>query len=227
MSSDREVISEFRSRLSKAKARHLELISAVCNKPSKAALETFLVEQFVVSLAVEWEAFIHDLLVTYALMSPLTTMRGLSGRIISSIKDKFGEAAVKAVRLSFPKNITRQGITRLMDSKGWNLSAENASALSGLANKWLVARYAKKFSLNADDSQFLSYLIAIRNYLSHRSQGSLSILRDMVRQMTAPQNAAFVGRFKSVGAHLRSPDNNGRTRAVQISERLDSLAGKL
>ena len=64
---------------------------AVHNKRNQAALETMLVEQFVMLSVVQWESFINDLIIAYVLMRPNTALKSLRRRIEQSIERKFGE----------------------------------------------------------------------------------------------------------------------------------------
>lgn len=217
----------FDERASRALHNHQELVMAVHNKRNQSALESLLAEQLVMSMAVAWEAFITDLLVTYVSMNPDPSIVALKTKILRSTSERFGPDAAKAVRFSFPKSITKARAAGLTDPKGWNISVNSAESLSKRANELLAAQHAKKFSLNADDSQLFDLTICIRNYLGHRSTSSRKTLKSAIAAITGDANSFLVGRFNDAGTYLKKKDSSGDTRAVFLVRQLIQIAHKL
>ena len=122
--------------------------------------------------------------------------------------------------------MTKARATALVDPKGWNISLSSAGALSSRANELLIAQHAKKFSLNADDSDFINFTTLIRNYLSHRSDSSRQELKDAIDDAKGT-NAFLKDGFTNISVYLKSKDSNGDTRAILIIRRLIQIADQL
>src|SRR5262245_34802645 len=112
---------------------------AVHNKVNQAALETTLVEQFVMLSAVQWESFLNDLIIAYVMMRPQAAIKNLETRINQSVEGKFGERAAGCTIFKVPKPFTRPKIVGLLDPKDWNITVASAKELSAKANDLLVA----------------------------------------------------------------------------------------
>lgn len=200
---------------------------AVHNKKNELTLRTMLVEQFVMSSVVLWESFLNDLFLAYALEQPETALGSLRKRITQSIDGKFGQHAASCFQFSVKKPLTKQRLIALLDPKNWNITVTSAQELASKANDLLHARFAKTFSLTKTDGQFFDYVIALRNFLSHRSKGSRAILNEAVARLTEPENHVFKGSTKNIGGYLKTTGPNAETRAIALAARLVSFASKL
>lgn len=227
MKASEQVKSNFKERLSKATECHRELMLAVHNKLNQAALETMLVEQFATLSAIQWESFLNDLIIAYAMMSPKTALKGLEGRIERSVQDKFGERAARCVTFAVKQPFTLVKISKLLDPKDYNITVKSANELTSKANDILAAKFAKMFSLNKSDAQFVDYEVALRNFLSHRSDGSRNILKISIQALTEAQNLPLRASIKNIGTYLKTRDAAGNTRAVIFAERLVEISQKL
>lgn len=227
MSEDRKIVLKFKSQASRAVQNYTELVLAVHNKRNEASLEALLAEQLVMSVAVGWESFLTDLLLTYAMLDSKKSMDSLQYRILNSIKDRYGSDAAKSIRFSIGKTLSKIRMAGLLDARGWNLSVKNAESLSQRANDLLAAQFAKKFTLVAEDMVFLDFLIALRNYLAHRSSASRTALKDTAARLEGGSNAALQGVLTNIGPYLRRKGSDGKTRAVVIVTRLIEIAEKL
>jgi hypothetical protein len=225
--SSQQVIDKFKRRLLKSLAGHQELMIATYNSRNQAALETMLVEQFVMSSAVLWEAFLNDLIITYVVMSPDVYLKSLKSRIGVSVEDKFGGEASKYVKFSMPKSLTRSKAVGLIDPKKFNVTVSNTQTLISRVNNLLAAKYAKRFSFNAEDSAFINYAICMRNYLGHRSESARESLKESVSELTGDDKARFGGRIKEIGPYLKGKTATNDTRAIAIARRLIQIADKL
>jgi hypothetical protein len=224
--SDR-VKSNFDERLSKATECHRELMLAVHNKLNQAALETMLVEQFAILAAIQWESFLNDLIIAYAMMSPKTALKGLEERIEKSVQDKFGERAAKCVTFAVKQPFTLVKISKLLDPKDYNITFKSASELTSKANDILTAKFAKRFSLDKTAAQFVDFEVALRNFLSHRSDSSRNILKNSIDALSEAQNLSLKASIRNMGTYLKAKDANGKTRAVIFAERLVEISKKL
>jgi hypothetical protein len=227
MSEDRTVISKFKYRASRAVKDHAELLLAVHNKRNERSLQSLLAEQLVMSVAVVWEGFLTDLLITYAALDSRKASDSLRERILKSARERFGNEAAKTIRFALPKKLSKARIAALFDPKGWNFSFSTADLLSQRANELLVAQYAKKFTLDAEDMMFLQFLVTMRNYLGHRSPSSRDVLTEVIAKLGAGRNTPFHGVFTDVGSYLKKKDTVGNTRAVLIVNRLIEIADKV
>lgn len=197
------------------------------NKVNQAALETMLVEQFVMLSAVQWESFLNDLIVAYVMMRPQAALNNLESRIEKSVESKFGEHAANCTTFKVQRPFSRQKIVGLLDPKNWNITVTSAQELTMKANDLLVAEFAKKFSLNKNDAEFIDFAVAVRNFLSHRSEASRMELKNSVTALTEPANAMFNGQIRDVGTYLKTKDGAGTTRAVSFASRLIAISAAL
>jgi hypothetical protein len=135
----------------------------------------------------------------------------------------------KWVVIRVPASLSRDQIELMVDPEGWNITAESAEALANRTNQLLSAGHAIKFSLPDVDRKFFDLVIAIRNYLSHRSTGSLSIMKRRIKELHAvdagsPLNSSVT----TVGAYLKAcPTGTIDNRAKLIGQKLSALAGRL
>ena len=162
-----------------------------------------LSEQTVMSLAVYWESFLHDLMIAHILRRPKPYLTDYQDRIHKIVLDKHPGAS-RWVTVGFPDTPTLVQLERLLDPKGWNIVAGSAGLLSKLANRLLDASDARKFSLNADDAAFFDYLVAMRNFLGHRSGGARkTLLQAMGAIKQNSGNADLHGPAQQVGTYLK------------------------
>lgn len=220
-------IGRFEKRIDQTLDYYSELLLAVTGKRRQAALETMLAEQSAMIMAVSWEAFIHDLLIAYVGTNPSVFKQDLQVRVSRTVQDKYGDA-VRWVKFRVPKTPSRSQLIGVIDPRGWNITANSAEDLSKRANQLLPAADAKKFSLDADDGAFVDFLIALRNYLGHRSKASRAEVSRLVKAIQrAGQNGPLAGHLTSVGAFLKDKIAGNDTRSHFIGRRLKQVAQKL
>jgi hypothetical protein len=191
-------------------------------------MERLLAEQCVLSIAVRWEAFIHDLIIAYIEDRPDTCIAFHKGKVTQSVEAKH-KGFSAWVTVTVPNPLTRVQIEAMLDPEGRNVSAESADTLAQKANNLLAAAYARKFSLSAADGRFLDLVIAVRNYLSHRSSGSMTILRKRLTELsTADAASPLNGTVNSVAIYLNArPPGAAHCRAKLIGHNLSAVAAKL
>jgi hypothetical protein len=222
-----QVKTNFKRRLTKAVDCHSDLMLAVHKKLNQAALETMLVEQFAMLSVVQWESFLNEIIIAYAVMRPGAAMKSLKARIEKSIEVKFGGRAAKCINFKVKKPITWERIVGLLDPNDWNITVTSAEKLSSKANEILAAEFAKRFSLDKADSQFIDFAVALRNYLSHRSTGARAELKRTLKGLSEPKNAIFNARLVDPGTYLKTKYVTGKTRAGAFAERLIEVSEKL
>lgn len=228
MSQANKVIRVFRKRMTIALEYHNELMVKVHSNRRQASLEAMLVEDFVLSAAVMWEAFVNDIIVAYVCENPNTYLKNLQQRIEQSLTGKFGNSVAKRVKFVRPSKLDRDQAVKMIDPSGWNITADSAQALSDRANDLLVASHAKKFFLDQEDREFIDFLLCLRNFLSHRSKGSRARLKTAISRLTAGgPNTTIKGSFTTVGAFLKKRVSSGETRATEIARRLMEIVQKL
>jgi hypothetical protein len=198
-------------------------MAAASGSKRRSSLETMLSEQAIMTLAVSWESFLHDVLISYMEHRPKPCLKDHADRIRRSLGERFPGAS-RWVSVTFPDSPTQAQLERLIDPKGRNISATSASTLRDLANRLLAAPYARKFSLNADDSAFIDYLVAVRNFLGHRSNGARERVREAIRALgTNAANAELTGQTRRLGVYLKQPTASG-TRVNSIGARVLAIA---
>jgi hypothetical protein len=221
------VVQRFQRRIADVLRDFDELFLAVHQKQRQASLETMVAEQSALLIAVLWETFVNDLLVAYIVQDPQSCLENFESRFRQSITEKFAGAS-RWVSLEFPSVLSQTQAERIVDPKGWNLAAASAQGLSELANRHLNAVNGRKFSLEADDRDLIDYLVALRNYLSHRSAGSRLKFIDALRALKAGgSNDRLIGSAQNVGMHLKQRIAAGGTRLNVIGHRTVDISGKL
>jgi hypothetical protein len=201
--SPKTVARRFQKRVTDVLRDTDELLLAVHAKHRQASLETMIAEQSVMLTTVLWETFISDLVISYVLTNPRPCFDNYEGRFRQSLVEKFAGIS-RWVSLDFPAIVNPAQAEKLLDPKGWNVTAGSAQKLSDLANRHLTAANARKFSLQADDRDFVDYLVSLRNYLSHRSPGSRTMFLNSVAALAAGgANGALKGQVQNVGTYLK------------------------
>lgn len=222
----RHVVARFQRRTRDLLRDFDELILAVHDKRRQASLEIMLAEQTVMSLAVYWEAFLNDIIIRYVVLRPESCLEDARKRYRQSLGDKFA-GMERWVSISFPKVISQNTAEKLIDPRGLNVVATSAQALSEVANRYLSAVDARKFSLAAEDREFVDYFVALRNYLGHRSTASRASFLAAVRPIGAHgTNAALAFRGGQVGVYLKERVG-GVTRVNMIGRHVLGIAGNL
>lgn len=221
-----QVVKTFQKRLDDGIRHHGALLHAVHEHKRQAALESLLAEQFAFTTTVLWEVFLSNLLKAYVADDPSTFFGDLQARLHESVKSKFGAVAAKHTALSPPPAIPPHRIADWLDPKEWNISVTSATKLATKANQLLPATAAKRFTLSADDAALFDYVIALRNYLAHRSDGSRSEFKASAASL-AGANADFSGAVAKIDLYLKARVAGGQTRAVALAQRLRLLANTL
>jgi hypothetical protein len=221
------VSARFQKRITDLLRDFDELILAVHQKHRQASLEAMIAEQTVMSTAVLWETFINDLIIAYVVQEPRSCLADSQNRLRQSVNDKFGGIS-RWVTVDLPVKINQAQAERLLDPKGWNIGATSAQALSELANRHLHGVHAKRFSLGADDRDFVDYLVSLRNYLSHRSSASRVQFGRRVQALAAGgPNERLVGATRHISSYLRERLAAGGTRVNIVGRRTVEIAARL
>jgi len=218
-----KVSSKFVKRLQTSIDYHRELLLAVHLKKHQAGLETMLTEQFVFYIVVVWEVFLHDLLLSYLVMSPELFSKNLKERINQSVRESYGFGASQMVRFNGPKELSIPKAASLADPKGFNITVASSDHLTKRANELLTAKYARLFTLNTEDAQFVDFIISMRNYLAHRSRSARTQLKKTTQQLSG-KNSGLRGSVSNIGIYLKTRNSNDNTRSIIIGKRLIDLA---
>ena len=227
MSAAGAIVDKFLTRIAQLSEYHRELLQTVAGKKRQIALEEMLSEQFVLNLAVLWEAFLSDLLIAYVVDDPKTTLKDLRERIGQSLKGNYGAEAESMTKFRMPRSLTRARARLLVDPKSFNVTAHSAEKLAERANKLLSGKYAKRFTLSAEDAQFFNYFVAVRNYLGHRSPASRQALKQTEKALTG-KNAGLRGNLKNIGAYLRqTPTPGAERRSALVAGRVREITALL
>ena len=104
-----------------------------------------------------------------------------------------------------------------------------AGCAGEIARQILAGAIARKFALNEPDGKFFDFAVSIRNYLSHRSAGSLAILRMKLADFQkVDETSPLRGKLTDVGPYLsRQLRGAPGSRAKVIAQNLSALAAKL
>lgn len=209
-------------------SHYRELKLAIHNKKNEASLQSELAIQLALSISVQWESFIHDLIIAYVLTDPTPAFESLERKARKSIQDKFGNTTEKCFEFCKPTGLTREKIQEFLDPKGWNITASSASALASRANELLASNYARRFSLSQDDAELFDFVVALRNYLSHKSEGARKTFKNNLSSLSAAGNISLKAVLGRTNFYLKSnvaPVN--LSRVEYIAERLKKIAAIL
>jgi len=122
-------VNKFGENINVLLSHHNELKLAIHNKKNEASLGSELVTQFILSVSVLWQSFLHDLFIAYILMDPERAMVSIRSRLSQSIEGKFGVAVANNTHFDTPKSLNRSKIIDLIDPKGWNISVTTADKM--------------------------------------------------------------------------------------------------
>jgi len=220
-------VKRFVSRMKLLLNHHEELKLAINNKRNEASLENELVIQFALHIVVLWEAFINDLLLAYIEMYPKRALDSIEKRVRQSNEDKFGKSVGKCLSFSRPSNLSRAKLSAIIDHRGWNITPQRAEKLSAKANELIISRFAKKLSLNSEDSELFDYAANLRNFLSHSSRGARGILRESISNLSGRNNLPLKAKLGQIGPYLKGEAQPRKSRVVYIAHRLQNIAKKL
>lgn len=227
LSNPEKVADRFQKRIADVLRDSDELFIAVHDKKRQASLENMIAEQSVMLTAVLWEAFVNDLVVSYVIRAPRTCLNDVTERFRQSTNEKFA-GATRWISLNFPPELSQTQVEKLLDPKGWNITAKSAQGLAELANRHLSAVDAKRFSLEADDRDFIDYLVALRNYLGHRSDMSREELIDSIGTFKPTgSNADLIAPIHTVAVYLKQAIGGAGRRVNVIGRRLSHISAKL
>ncbi|KAA3644811.1 MAG: hypothetical protein DWQ07_15510 [Chloroflexi bacterium] len=221
------VKDQYRERVVRNLEYYNELLLAIHNKRTEASLQTMLAEQFSLTFAILWETFLNDLIIAYVEMSPDKFVQDLQRRINQSISDKYGLESARNTTTSLPSNLSKSRVVSLIDPKGWNITINSSSDLSSMANRYLSASHAKRFSLDAADSELIDFIFPLRNYLAHRSQKSKDMLVEYQSRLNEAINAPLAGNLRIVGVYLKQEFQPGETRTMFLAQRSIQIASNL
>lgn len=156
---------------------------AAGSKPAKNSNVTNVVaEQFATSVAILWENFVHEVLVAYVLRNHKKYLTQLQKKISASVTGKFGAHCGKKIVFVFGTPASVADIEPLLNPKGRNITVTSGDALASTANELLKGSIARKFSLDKEDRVFVNLLIALRNFLAHRSTAARALLIEAIRK---------------------------------------------
>lgn len=223
-----QVVAAFQQQITATLNQHDQLLLAITGHAQRQSLETTIVEQLVLGVTVLWEGFIHDVIVAYIEQRPSECVRFHQDRLTRSIKEK-NQIFLSWMTINVPAVLTKADIELMVDPKGWNITAESAAVLAKLTNQIMTGATARKFALNEPDGKFFDLVISIRNYLSHRSAGSLAKLKTNLEDyQQVDKTSPLRGKLTDLGTYLkRHLKGTPGSRAKVIGLNLSALAAKL
>lgn len=202
-------------------------------KTVKAALtkdsdETLLVQNTILTSATLWESFINDMFIAYINRDSNRFQDHLQDAFKASRTPKQDVIAENFVTVTFPKHLTVELITDLIDQRGENITFFDYSALKKGAAKYLIAGHRTGIDgLTNAQKATLSLWIALRNEIAHNSERSFHAMNDAMNagglHNTGLQRG--VNNVKHVGAYLKSkPTPNSKPRIELILDEMKAIA---
>jgi hypothetical protein len=156
---------------------------AAASKPiARSEVANTVAEQFATSLAIMWENFVHEVLVAYVLRNHKKYLKRLQKKIVISVTDKFGAQCGKKLVFAFGTPTSVGDVEPLLNPKGRNVTVSSGDHLATTANELLKGSIARKFSLDKEDRIFIDLLLALRNFLAHRSTAARASLVGAIRK---------------------------------------------
>lgn len=225
----REAVAAFQETIQELERHYDSLVGALTGVQRRATLEGILAEQFALELGVRWEGFIHDLFVSYVERNKRAFLASEEKALRESVRQRKGPSLERLVYLRIPSRPrwTSRTVDTLLDPEGRHLTLTKADDLSSKASRLLGSK-AKRFSLVEEDRQLIDFVIALRNYLAHRSRASLRALNASISAFAAAgANHDLAGQIRNVRAYLRNAGPSGRPRIKVVFDRMSQIAGKL
>jgi hypothetical protein len=218
------IVKKFARCIQGAIDNHEELILDIHPGKHRATLNTMLAVQLVFYISVFWEVFLNDILLSYLIKSPGQFSNYFENRVNQSIGDRFGLTASNMIKFSIPKKLSVKKAALLVDPKNFNISIKSTEKLTKSANDYLVPKYARLFSLDKDDAEFVDFTFAMRNYLVHRSSGSREQLKSATLSLSGV-NTGLNDSLSNVDFYLKQKVNK-EIRSVLIGKRMIDIANK-
>lgn len=221
-----DVRNDFRTQLANLTTFHNIGLAGFASESDQSTLT----EHSLLAAAVAWEGFISEMFVAYINRDPTQFKQSLSDAVESHLTNASiaKRAYARFGALSIPKHLSKADVLALADSIGNNITFPNFDELQDKAEKWLVTAHAeKKFTrLSAQQKAIVNSVIALRNYIAHRSIRSLHAMNDALEKGALHQTGIRRGanRFHNVGAWLKStPIGRTETQLTTIIRMLDGI----
>jgi hypothetical protein len=212
----RGVVERFQLSLRQAEQNLDTLVAALPSRGPRKTLEGVLSEQFALELGVRWEGFIHDLLIAYLVAGRRAFLKAKRYSIKQNLRERFGDSWTRVVHIGTHRNWTPRIIETLIDPKQRNLTFTSADKMYERATELLGSR-AIKFSLDPEDRQLVNFVLALRNYLAHRSKASSKELSRIVAEFPDEgPNAELSGTLGRVASYLRNSGSIGRPARIRV-----------
>jgi hypothetical protein len=219
------VIRYFLQSLQELESGFDAVVVSLAGARQKANVEIIVAEQFATSTAILWEGFVHDILIAYVLKHHKKSLKTLQKRVIRLVNDKFGHECGKRIVFTFGTPSAVSDIEPLLDPKGWNIAANSGDQLAKVANDFLKSSVARKFSLDKEDRAFIDLLVALRNFLAHRSTGGRKSLIAAIRKMElGGKNAGLNSPSINLKRFLLQPGPPAANKLKFILERVKIIA---
>lgn len=190
-----------------------------------------LSEQTMMSAAVLWEGFISDLIVAYINRDSSEFENWSTNILQESIKGQRAKSILtEYVTVNFPRHFTKSEIEILLDPNQRNLVFFNYSEMKKMTKKLLFSDHYQCFAaIDSRDGAVINAVIAVRNYLAHRSKSSKKRMNDALFSggLTRTGLKRGINDIHKVGPYLKAVQTGQRRRVVIIMERLSAIAEKL
>jgi hypothetical protein len=226
MTAARQEIAIFQHAVVQAVKDYLELVAAVAPNARALAMSTALSEQLARQLTLDWETFIHRLLMARAHVNAARLLQELGTRVMTSVNARFG--ADVAARLTFDQTppATAVEVEALVDGKGFNITFKTPDDLSQWANVNLAPADAIKHALDPANREFFIFMVALRDYLSHKSASSMERLKSAA-SLKNPANKDFAATtVVPADVYLRNEpaSSPSEPRVICIARRIHQIA---
>lgn len=203
----------------------------VINNLSQENDKALLAENIMISAAVLWESFINDIFIAYINRDSSQFIVHLENAYKDKNTQKQKEISSRFVRLNFPKHITVNDISSLLDSSGNNITFPNYKEIIKGANTYLAALNAEKIStLQMKRQAIVDLWISIRNHIAHRSKKSQDAMNKAMSAGALHDTGLKRGKnlIKDVGVYLKSkPQGHSLSRVELILNSMREISAIL
>ncbi|MGC5804181.1 hypothetical protein SNK19_13010 [Ralstonia pseudosolanacearum] len=180
--------------------------------------------------AVLLEGFVSDLFVACINKKSGRFVGAMSGLMTMTATDETARRAIAFAEIDISTHLTLEKIRKILDPKGWNVSFTNSADLKAKAGRWLEDPFRARFTgLSQAHSAVFDATKSVRNFLAHRSSGSLETMQLALASQTLP--AGFkraANKVHSVGSFLDSvPPGAAQTRIKSYLQEVRAIAGHL
>lgn len=210
-------------------AHYHRVVTALNGTSREMADVSNMAKMLMHSIFVDFECFLSDLFIAYLNRDFSQYRTRFMNSVRASAADKHSALLSSKIQFDIPVHMKIDDIADAIDPTGWNLTFKTSKVMKDKARDYLVDPYKTKIlDMDASDELLVDTARAIRNWIAHQSDGSKTIMNDMLIKLERSGGGnSGLGRdkrkVKDIGSFLKATVN-GIPRVELYGERLQEVA---